>query len=221
MQRSASCIAQGITYEEGSRLHAYLEEESKGHPPSRPAALLRDLRSVRRYLMTNRFTANSSVFRLPIEPPRYSLESAVMRAFVPSFGFISVGGGVDDLGAGRLMNVGMEWQEIVRDLLKRSDLFVCLIPSGSAGVQWEVSELRRAGLLDKTMWIMPPADAVPSGEHEWNSATFGLAPMRIALPRFREAGGFFFLDCEGVVRHEEPFSALWEGRIAEVVQRLN
>ena len=222
LQRAASCHAHGITVDEYVVLHAAMVRKRVGGPPPHLALFLRNVRSARRYMMTNRFVRHPAVQEWPTEPPRVSLESALDRALPAGVQAIAIGGGWDCMGMGRLATVGGQssgsetWQTIVNGLIERSQ-FVLMVPSDSVGVRWEVERLRSMGMLAHTVWVMPPADAFPSGEREWDRGRTSLAELGLYLPPFQSEGAFVFLDASGSVRSQHSFDTLWHGGLTELI----
>jgi len=123
---------------------------------------------------------------------------------------------------GRIVTVGgpsagtTTWQTIVRSGIEESR-FVFIVPSDSDGVRWEVQQITSMGMLAHTLWVMPPADAFPSGEREWELGRTGLAPLGVQLPPFQREGAFVILDGQGSVRKLVPFGALWNGALTELL----
>ena len=72
-------------------------------------------------------------------------------------------------------------------------------------------------MLPHTVWVMPPADAFPSGEREWDRGRTGLASLGVELPAYQRDGAFVLLDAAGAVRSQEPFDCLWNGGLTELI----
>jgi hypothetical protein len=99
-------------------------------------------------------------------------------------------GGHDVIGMNRInIHIGSSpveedhWKEAVQDLL---DVSVCVLlqPDTTAGVDWEISEISRRGMIDRTIFIMLPlsvdgsaADRKFEGASPWACCRFaGLSP---------------------------------------------
>jgi hypothetical protein len=176
-------------------------------------------------MMPNRFNGTSDEYAWFIEPPRVSLEGALDRALGPEIQAFSIGGGWDCFGMGRLAGFGntadeegASWRKVARMLMEQSQ-FVLMVPSASEGVRWEVGQLASLGLLAHTLWIMPPADAFPSGELEWERARNGLSDLDIELPPFQNLGALVLLDSKGQLKNVEPFEHVWTGGLKPLIER--
>jgi hypothetical protein len=218
LQQLASCHAAGITLDQLDYLYQHTHRSSEQKATVGFALFLRNLRSARRYVLRNRFREMAQVESWPIEPPRMTLEAALVRTLPVGLLMTAVGGGYDALGMGRMVLLGGQWKDMIVHDFEYAN-FLVVIPSQSEGLLWEAEQLVARGLLENTIWIMPPADATPSGEWEWSCSREPLESLGIRLPKFRNEGGFVFLDHSGKLKYEVSFDELWCGRLSGLVRR--
>jgi len=222
LQRAAGCHAHGISVDEYAAAVKALDRKTAGSPPHHTAIFLRNVRSSRRYMMPNKFVATATLRDWLIEPPRVSLEGALGRAVPQDVNTVAMGGGWDCFGLGRIAALGHDpereplWMKLLEQYLAEAQ-FVLMLPSASEGVRHEMAALVAGKLLLHVVCIMPPADAVPSGEHEWKAARGALATLGVALPEYDPAGAFVLLDANGELRHKEPFATIWNGGFADMI----
>lgn len=148
---------------------------------------------------------------LPIQNPDYrpdedplaelatlDLEEIFTRGISPLMPVIALGLQGEAIGAGRYTTDDSSWQADVEALGKQA-VFVLMLPLFSAGTLWEMGFLRQAGLLHKTIVVMPPAVGpfTLALRERWRAAQAKLAETGIALPDYLPAGGLFIFDARG------------------------
>lgn len=148
---------------------------------------------------------------LPIKNPDYrpdedplaelatlDLEEVLTRAISPQMPVIALGLQGEAVGAGRYTTDDSTWQADVEALGKRA-VFVLMLPLFSAGTLWEMGFLRQAGLLQKTIVVMPPAVGAftLSLRDRWRAAQAKLAQAGITLLDYSPEGGLFILNARG------------------------
>jgi hypothetical protein len=134
-----------------------------------------------------------------------------------------VGGGYDVIGMGRMnVNAGSlpveedQWQENVQFML---DVSVCVLlqPDTTAGVEWEIGEISRRGMIDRTIFIMLPLSVDGSAAACWGSLKKLLQDSKGNLPDYRPEGAFVFLQAPGGPFGELPFSAMFSGELSRLL----
>jgi hypothetical protein len=186
--------------------------------------LLRSFRSMRRLWVENAFRPDDSeIWPQKSEPRLLTLESALDRALGLKFVFYAIGGGRDVMGMSR-MNVTTgpspvgedHWKESVQFML---DMSVCVLlqPDTTAGVEWEISEISRRGMIDRTIFIMLPLSVDGSAADRWRNLKALLHGSVADLPDYRPAGAFVFPRGPDGQFGELPFSAMFSGELSRLL----
>jgi hypothetical protein len=186
--------------------------------------LLRSFRAMRRLWAENAFSpGDPDIYPLTTEPKLLTMESAFERALGARFTTLSVGGGYDILGMGR-MNVNYapspaeehSWKEVVQLTL---DLAICILilPDTTAGVEWEIEEISRRGMIDRTILVMLPLSVDSSAASRWRSAKAVLEKPIGGLPDYQPEGAFVFFQSPAGKFGKLPFSALYDGQLAQLL----
>jgi IstB-like ATP binding protein len=187
--------------------------------------LLRSFRSLRRLWVENAFRPDDpEIWPLTSEPRLLTLESALARALGVKFIFTAIGGGYDLIGMARMnINPGSSpveegyWKESVHFMLDNS-IVVLLQPDTTAGVEWEISEISRRGMIDRTIFIMLPLSVDASAADRWrNFKVLSHGPLA-DLPDYRPAGAFVFLQAPDGQFGELPFSAIFTGELSRLLE---
>jgi hypothetical protein len=107
---------------------------------------------------------------------------------------------------GRIETSDAEWRSVVSTLMDEADFFV-LIFGQSAGTTWELDELSKKGLIDRTLFVIPDPVELKSQsaldayqlEKEYTQLFSALSKMGYTLPKFYEEGSAFcFKDKQAV-----------------------
>jgi len=95
------------------------------------------------------------------------------------------------------------WHQAVARLMDRSRLVV-VTPLARDALRWEVCALRSRGLLDRTIFRMPPATDAAGAASRWEAARRRLLADGLHLPPYSPAGCWFRLCPE----HGEPLGGV-------------
>ncbi|QIQ06167.1 PQQ-binding-like beta-propeller repeat protein [Streptomyces liangshanensis] len=126
--------------------------------PRPPTLMLRSFADDRRVLRARRLDRASVVERLCMR--RFERFEEVAASALAVHGPVETLGQVGEklpppLGAAR-RNFSMdEWKDGVRDLIARSRL-ICVTVGRSESLLWEIEEIRQAGALGRTLFVLPP-----------------------------------------------------------------
>jgi len=94
-----------------------------------------------------------------------------------------------------------------------------MVPSHSPGASWEVDYLHSNGLIEKTLFIMPPATPHYDVAAMWHAAQAG--PGRIlALPDYDPEGAVLTFASDGGIRERWPFAVVWDNTLGQKVRLL-
>lgn len=85
-----------------------------------------------------------------------------------------------------------------------------MIPSDRPGTVWEARKLLQLGLLDKTVFIMPPNIDYLDGKFEdaWQRAQHCFKEVSLHLPSHAQKGLIFQLSAEGYLRDFAPLDEM-------------
>ena len=193
------------------------------HP--RPyVCFLRSFRAMRRLWVENGFNpGDPDISPLTTEPKLLTVEAALERALGGRFTTLTVGGGYDVLGMGRMTvnyapSGGEEhsWKEIVQRTLDLA-VWIVILPDTTAGVEWEIEEISKRGMIDRTAFVMLPLSVDASAASRWQSAKEILKAPAGALPDYQPEGAFVFFEFPSSSFRELPFSAMYDGRLAKLL----
>lgn len=85
-----------------------------------------------------------------------------------------------------------DWHQVVPRLLDRARVIV-LTPLAREGLRWELSALQSRGLLDRTVFRMPPRADAPDAAARWEAARRMLLADGLHLPPYNPTGRWFRL----------------------------
>jgi hypothetical protein len=108
------------------------------------------------------------------------------------------------------------WKESVQFMLDTS-VCVLLQPDTTAGVEWEISEISRRGMIDRTIFIMLPLSVDGSAADHWRNLKALLHGLVADLPDYRPAGAFVFVRAADGQFGELPFSAMFSGELSRLL----
>ena len=133
------------------------------------------------------------------------LESVIAAALLKKGVLLALGRPGENIGAGRVVSPDEEWVKDIELLAARAK-GILVIPSHHPGTVWEIDYLQRHGLLDKTVFLMPPESRRFNWKAHWSQARRGLGSLGSALPEYSELGLLFTIGRDGAVTNAAPFS---------------
>jgi hypothetical protein len=210
----------GFDFEKQMRLSDLKNSQLEQKRPY--VCLLRSFRSMRRLWVANAFQPDDpDIWPLITEPRLLTVEAIFTRALGTKFSFLTVGGGYDILGMGRI-NVSHgsapvtedSWKEHVQRVLDMST-YVLLQPDTTAGVEWEIGEISRRGMMDRTIIIMLPYSVDESAALRWGSLKQLDHQTTKVLPHYRPDGGLVFFQSQNHAFGVLPFSAVFGGELSQ------
>ena len=187
---------------------------------------LRPLDFGRTIYLKNQFDPSVQLSPLSTDP-RFSvisLEGALAQVVFPFGKHATALGGIQDIIGMRRSHVfstevesGLDWRMYASTLLDLSDV-IFVLPNFSEPIKWEISEIRKKGVLPQCIFILLPAS------HEWvdfgNRRAFSEF-LKIPSEQLRDEGGFLFGDTDPLHASFLEWSALWNGTLFErIAQRL-
>lgn len=151
-------------------------------------------------LQSSRFSLNSLAFGRWL-----SFEDAVAQAIDCKCSVVTLGGNRGKDGPAEIVVPDRDWQDAVTTLMEHASLIV-VIPFSQPATRWEVKQVFRKSMLDKTVFIVPPLtdnyvvlnaamfneDKIPWDVYEYSHKVFSLEGFQ--LPKFRGDGGMFWYD---------------------------
>ena len=137
------------------------------------------------------------------------LELALSRFLSPLMLVITFGVPGEYQGAARVLSSEEQWQDKVLALMHTSDV-ILMIPSERPGTVWEAEKLKQKGLLDKTIFIMPPDIDYMDGKFSdtWNRAAEAFASILLQLPLHANRGLIFQLNEQGYLKSFAPLDEM-------------
>ncbi|MGH8579832.1 MAG: hypothetical protein ACREVK_06840 [Gammaproteobacteria bacterium] len=130
-----------------------------------------------------------------------SYVSNAVRSIAP---LIALGRPGEAIGAGRIVTEDANWMADILILMKRAKA-IFLVPSSRPGTLWEIETLKREGLLNKVIFIMPPRTKGELDTKErWEAARQALASYGLEAPEHQERGLLFEVGPDGKVSNVEP-----------------
>ena len=139
-----------------------------------------------------------------------ALDAAILNDLQPDMPVLVLGfsdGGTPD-ETGRLPREDEAWNETVSLLLSGAARIVCQ-PDLSGGPVWELGRLMPLGLVERTVFVMPPAALMPGHpdlhERTWGRIVLKASASGLAFPAWKSEGQFFRLGPDGARRANLPF----------------
>jgi hypothetical protein len=150
-----------------------------------------------------------------------SFEDAVAQAVDRQHSVVALGGNRGADGPAEIVVPDRNWQDAVTKLMEHASLIV-IVPFSQPATRWEVKQVFRKSMLDKTVFIVPPLtenyvslnaamfneDKIPWDVYEYSHTVFGLEGFQ--LPKFRGDGGMFWYDNVLDEWAMHPFSGLMD-----------
>jgi hypothetical protein len=147
------------------------------------------------------------------------LESFLALALESQGALLGLGLPGENVGAARIRVDDAEWKAAIERLLTHAT-GVLLLPSAHEGTRWEIAFLQQQGLLQKTVFIMPPRSRRFDWRARCQQAAEALGELRIALPAYSGRGLLFTVDASGQVADARPFSLFYKRSIRNSIQKL-
>ncbi|MDX3714740.1 hypothetical protein PV733_38595 [Streptomyces europaeiscabiei] len=137
-------------------MRALLRQAEQDRRP--PTLMLRSFADDRRVLRARRLDRASVVERLCMR--RFERFEEVAASALAMHGPVEALSQVGEklpppLGAARRSFSMDDWKDGVRELIDRSQL-ICVTVGRSESLLWEIEEIRRAGALERTLFVLPP-----------------------------------------------------------------
>lgn len=182
---------------------------------------IRPLFTSRRLLVPNRVEIGdrSHILTSHVLPDEITLEAALMIGLSPPYAADALGGPVDIFGMGRASvhaEVPDKWQLVAGQKLALASL-ICVLPDDTAGLGWELNQIRRNGYQAKTLLVVPP-DREGAARIE-PDAVRKLHENGLSAPGDMEPG-FALFAAGGGVEAVFSFDDLWTGRLRAELELL-
>jgi hypothetical protein len=147
------------------------------------------------------------------------LESFLALALEKQGTLLGLGLPGENIGAARIRVEDAQWKAAIERLLTHAT-GVLLLPSAHEGTKWEIAFLQNEGLLQKTVFVMPPRTYQFDWRSRWQQATEALRDLAIALPEYGERGLLFTINARGRVADARPFSLFYKRSIRNSILSL-
>ena len=134
------------------------KEERSGDEERHPVLMLRSFADDRRLLRARRFDRASVVERMCMRRfERFEeVAAAALAVYGPVLTLSRVGEKLPPpLGAERRSFSMQDWKDHIRELIAYARL-ICVTVGRSESLLWEIGEIRAAGTLDRTIFLLPP-----------------------------------------------------------------
>ena len=140
------------------------------------------------------------------DAPMRDFEYVLAAALQADTPLIALGRTGEALGSGKIETTDGGWKERAK-LLCLHATTIYLVPLDTESTRWETTTLKDEGLLDKTVFIMPPSSGLCFRESElagkWNAARQTYSAIGIEIPEYCEVGQLFCLDKSGRLHSPE------------------
>ena len=130
------------------------------------------------------------------KPEKWDFESWLANALANDGLLVGLGRPGEAIGAGRLSTSEDEWREEVV-LLFSYCACAFVIPGAQSGTRWEVETVKRLGLLQKAIFIMPPFSHDFDVAAHWQKARSALSDVGVWLPEYQKEGSLFTVRNDG------------------------
>jgi hypothetical protein len=118
----------------------------------------------------------------------YGIEKSLDEAIGPNAMFVALGDRLASYGAAKVTVRDEDWQNVFYRLANASHL-IFMLPGPSPGALWELGQIAvSSSLLDKTVFIMPPAFS-----HQWELVRAEAAELGVSFPPYNRSGCYFRL----------------------------
>lgn len=146
-----------------------------------------------------------------------SYVSNAVRSIAP---LIALGRPGEAIGAGRIVTEDANWMADILILMRRAKA-IFLVPAGRPGTLWEIETLKREGLLNKVILIMPPRTKGGIYTKErWEAARQALASHGLEAPEHQERGLLFEVGPDGKVSNVEPMLLNSARQVRKSIKRI-
>jgi hypothetical protein len=148
------------------------------------------------------------------------LESHVTTALRRLGPMVALGHPGETFGAGRIATDERDWHVDVVTLMRRAS-GILLVPSNRPGTVWELDTLKREGLLNRAMFIMPPRSkgGFDTEEH-WETARQVMRTHGLDAPEHQKRGLMFKVGPDERVSNVEPLLINSQRQFRKSVGRL-
>ena len=145
---------------------------------------------------------------LPFTYDDTDLETFIACAVEPYAPLIALGIKGEQIGAGRILCDGSNWENCMEILAKNAKI-IFAIPYDTDGTKTEINFIKNNNLIRKTIFVMPP-QAVKNldWKKQWEKATYGIEKFGFNLPRYNPAGMLFYMKNPKEVKYREDFVAV-------------
>lgn len=151
------------------------------------------------------------------------IEAAISYDLRTEMPFLALGKVDGKDGAGKLTTSDEEWKSTVEILIANAERIFC-VPDDNAGTLWELSQLRSANAIERTIFIMPSAKMMPERSDtyplEWQAMAALAKPHGLHFPTYNPDGVFFALDADGNVDYSISFSLGSPGTFSHIHDEL-
>jgi hypothetical protein len=154
-----------------------------------------------------------------------ALDAAILCDLLPEMPVLVLGfsdGGTPDV-TGRLSPEDEAWNETVSLLLSGAARIFCK-PDLSGGPVWELGRLMPLGVIERTVFVMPPAALMPGHpelhERTWGRIAFKAASFGLHFPAWSPEGLFFRFTPDGTHRVSLPFKIGAPGEFRQLHEAL-
>lgn len=146
-----------MMYLKHDRAQALVESKTQAIP-SNLVMYLRPFDSTNKYFINSEWMNIFSEYGLSYDVSD-DIEMLISKSLQRKYEFVALGKPGEHRGAGRILVNEKDWKEQVERLSKGS-LFILIIPSHKEGTLWEIEMIMNNGLLDKTIFVIPPLNGL-------------------------------------------------------------
>lgn len=183
-----------MMYLKHDRAQALVESKTQAIP-SNLVMYLRPFDSTNKYFINSEWMNIFSEYGFSYDASD-DIEMLISKSLQRKYEFVALGKPGEHRGAGRILVNEEDWKEQVERLSKGS-LFILIIPSHKEGTLWEIEMIMNNGLLDKTIFIIPPLNRLlytcgSNDEHLSRRKTQeACEELGLSLPMNEQDGGIY------------------------------
>lgn len=151
------------------------------------------------------------LLRRPGADTSATLEMALSDALAPDVSMVYVGGTPHPSGADWTVATSStsSWEIAVQTMLGMRNLAI-VVPGYTPGMQWELRYLTENGMLERSLFIMLPADCDLEAAERWERTRLATPEFGLELPPYDPAGAFLRFGPDGKVAHRLPLESIWQ-----------
>lgn len=134
-----------------------------------------------------------------IDYSRRDFEYVLAAATQETTPLIGLGRLGEAIGIGRIETDDTQWKDNVK-MLCRAAHHIYVSPLDTEGTRWEMQFLKDEGLLEKSVFVMPPSNSSFNKSElgqKWNSARIAYDAIGIQIPEYSSYGQLFRIDKNG------------------------